>query len=228
MTRFVPAAILGASLLATTSALAAPERIRGTLEKVGPDSLVIQETDGSTVTVSTAGSTRYAAVVPSSLDAIKPNDFIGTATKGPKGFMVALELVIFPDAMRGAGEGQYGWDPLPDTTMRHAGGSTTSSTMTNGSVTAASPAGAARTSTSMTNGTVASDSTTAAGRTITVSYDGKSSTIIVPPTATIVRFEPGASSLAETGRKVFVVADGASQPASAKFVAVGQGVTPPM
>ena len=230
MTPRVLAALVGVPvLLAAAPALAATDRIRGTIEKVTPSGLVIDQRDGGTITVATTGATKYASVVPSSLDAIRKNDFIGTAPKGPKNFMVALELVIFPNSMRGAGEGQYGWDQLPDTTMRHASSSTTSSTMTNGSVAAASPVGAGRTNTRMTTGTVAAGHGGAAGRTITVTYDGgQSSTILVPPTATIVRFEPGAASLAETGAKVFIKADGAANPPTAQFVAVGKGITPPM
>ena len=228
MTRRVLAALVGVPvLLAATSSLAAPDRIRGTIEKVTPGGLVIDQRDGGTITVATNDATKYADVVKSSLGAIRKDDYIGTATKGPKNFMVALELVIFPDAMRGAGEGQYGWDPLPDTTMRHASG-TTSSTMTNGSVSMASPA-ASRTHTSMTNGTVSAGHAGAGGRTITVTYDGgQSSTILVPPTATIVRFEAADASAAMPGAKVFIKADGTATPPTAQFVAVGKGVTPPM
>ena len=230
MTRRVLAALIGVpTLLAATSALASPDRIRGTIEKVTPTGLVIDERDGGTITVATNGATKYASVVPSNLDAIRKDDFIGTATKGPKSFMVALELVIFPNSMRGAGEGQYGWDQLPDNTMRHSSSSTTSSTMTNGSVSVASPVGGGRTKTRMTNGTVSAGHAGAGGRTITVTYDGgQSSTILVPPTATIVRFEPGEASLAATGAKVFIKADGSANPPTAQFVAVGKGVTPPM
>ena len=230
MNRPAFAALVGIpALLAATSALAAPDRIRGTIETVTPDGLVIEQRDGGTITISTSGATKYADVVPSSLDAIHKNDFIGTATKGPKSFMVALELVIFPGSMRGAGEGQYGWDKLPDTTMRHAAAATTSSTMTNGSVSAASPVGAPRAKTQMTNGTVSAGQATAGGRTITVTYGGgQSSTILVPPTATIVRFEPGDRSVVKAGAQVFIKADGSANPPAAQFVAVGDGIAPPM
>ncbi len=230
MKRRAIAALVGIpALLAATSSLAAPDRIRGTIEKVTPDGLVIDQRDGGTITVSTSGATKYADVVPSSLDAIQTNDFIGTATKGPKTFMVALELVIFPSSMRGTGEGQYGWDKLPDTTMRNASSATTSSTMTNGSISATSPVGASRMKTQMTNGTVSAGQTTAGGRTITVAYGGgQSSTILVPPTATIVRFQPGDRSVAKPGAKVFIKADDSANPPTAQFVAVGDGITPPM
>ncbi len=230
MNRRLIATLVGApALLAATAALAAPERIRGTIEKASAGTLVIQERDGGTITVGTDPSTKYASVVPSSLGAIRKSDFIGTATKGSGDFMVALEVVIFPNSMRGTGEGQYPWDQLSDSTRRQAAGSTTASTMTNGSITATAPTGASRVSTEMTNGTVSAGHKSSAGRTITVDYGGgKSSSIIVPPTAVVVRFVPATATIAAPGGKVFVVANGAGATPTAKFVAVGKGVTPPM
>lgn len=227
MRLLLAAATLAPALLAAATALAAPDRIRGTVVRSTPSTLVVASSDGGDVTVALNDATKYAAVVPSNLDAIRPGDFVGTATKGPDSFMVALELVIFPASMKGAGEGHYGWDPLPDNTQH--GAETTASSMTNGSVRSATPAGGTTTSTSMTNGTVRSGNASGGGRTLVLTYDNnKSSTVLVPPTATIVRFVPGTAALVRPGAKVFVKADGSGATPTGQFVAVGQGIAPPM
>jgi hypothetical protein len=103
------------ALLAATPAFAdAPPRVRGVVMGVNNDSIAVKQRDGSTVTLKTGADTAYAYVVPSSLDAIKVDDFVGTAVKGPINAMVAVELVIIPESMRAGRISYYGWDPLPD------------------------------------------------------------------------------------------------------------------
>ncbi len=218
-----------AALGMASAAVAAPslQRVRGVIELVSGDTLTLRQADGQEARIALGADTKYASVVAASLADLKPGDFIGTATKGPAGSLMALELVIFPESMRGMGEGQYPWDALPDST---AGGGSTASTMTNGNVVSASAAAAApQVQTTMTNGSVTAGSGGAGGKRITVSYDGKSSEIMVPPSATIVRFVPGGRSLAVAGGKAFVVAKSGGGTLDAAFVAVGKdGVTPPM
>ncbi len=221
--------ILAPLMLAAGTAIAsaAPTRIRGTIETMAPDHVVIASRDGGDVTLALAG-TKFAQVVPSSLGSIAKGDFIGTATKGPPNAMVALEVVIFPESMRGTGEGNYPWDSIPDTTLAHPVAKT-SSTMTNGNVDAAQPMSAtAKSNSSMTNGTVSAGENASAGRSITVSYHGGSVHVLVPPTAPVVAFQPGNQALLHTGAKVFVVATGTPDHLTARFIAVGHGITPPM
>ena len=46
---------------------------------------------------------------------------IGTAAvPRSDGKLTALEVVVFPEAMRGTGEGHYGWDLAPESTMTNA------------------------------------------------------------------------------------------------------------
>lgn len=215
------------ALLLSTQALAAtpPVRVRGTISAVNGNDLVVAERDGSTATISLDGETKYAGVVKADLSDIGKGDFIGTATKGPKNFMVALEVTIFPSSMKGMGEGQYPWDKLPDDTANGSGD--TSSTMTNGSITNEKKVHS-KTDSTMTNGTVSSSSDQQT-RTITVSYNGKDQKVIVPPTAQVVKLQAGEKSLAVKDAKVFILATGTPDHMTAKFVAVGQdGVTPPM
>jgi hypothetical protein len=215
------------TLLAATPALAeAPPRVRGVTIGVDNDSITVRERDGSTVTLKTGADTAYAYVVPSSLDAIKVNDFVGTAVKGPMKSMVAVELVIIPESMRAGRISYYGWDPLPDLAARQTSG-TTATSMTNGLVSDVSPAPGVPTNTDITNGIVAAENGGAAGLTLTVSFDGgsKSFRITVPPGAPITRFEVADRSAVAIGSSVFIKTNPGNQ---AGLVAVGKGVTPPM
>jgi hypothetical protein len=215
------------ALLAATPAFAeAPPRIRGVAIAVNNDSITVKERDGSTVTLKTDADTAYAYVVPSSLDAIKVNDFVGTAVKGPMKSMVAVELVIIPESMRAGRISYYGWDPLPDPTVGQTS-DTTATSMTNGLLSNVSPAPRKITNTNMTNGIVSAENGDAAGLTLTVSYDGgsKSFRITVPPTAPITRFEVADRSAVAIGSGVFIKTNPGNQ---AGLVTVGRGVTPPM
>jgi hypothetical protein len=226
--------LLGLALAATTvlaaPALAAPEhvRVRGTVTAVSSDMMKVKTSAGDEQTVMLDGNTHYLAVVKSSLDHIEKDSFIGTATKSVGDRMIALEVVIFPPAMKGAGEGHYGWDKIPDTTL--AGGASTSSTMTNGTVATVRPSGGApAVNSTMTNGTVASAATRGSAKTLTVTYKGGEQTILVPPTAPIVSFRPGTMAEVKDGDTVFVNATEDGGKITANAVAVGtDGVKPPM
>jgi hypothetical protein len=110
-----------AALLAIAPAFgeAAPARVRGTITAIYDGSITVKEPDGRTVTLKTGPYTMYADVVPSSLDAIKVNTFVGSAVKGPLNSMVAVELAIIPEDMRAGRISLYSWDPLPDPTAKH-------------------------------------------------------------------------------------------------------------
>ena len=222
-------------MLAATAAFAIPamaatqsERIRGTIESVDQNNVTAQTSQGDKVTVTLTDATKYVTVVKSSLSNVEKGSFIGTATKGSGNFLVALEVVIFPPSMRGTGEGHYGWDTLPDTTM--AGGSGVASSMTNGTVTAASSGGlGAKVNTTMTNGNVQSASEQGGAKRITVTYNGGQQTILVPPTAPIVAFQPAERSAVTMGAHVFIRASEGGDHPTADLVAVGKdGLTPPM
>ncbi len=219
-------ALTAASLLALAAAAsAAPtmQRMRGTVESITDSTLTIKTADGKSAALMIGGDTKYVTVVPSSLDAIKDGVFIGTATKGEP--PVALEVVLFPEAMRGTGEGHYDWDEIADTT---AGGKTVKSAMTNGTVKAS--AAKPMVKSAMTNGTVKSGTAAGGGKTLTVTYSGgQSLEIAVPPSAPIVMFAPAEKSTMKPGDKVFlgVAVDGDKR--DVKRVAFGKdGLTPPM
>lgn len=219
--------------LAATTALASPamaagqaQRIRGTIEAVNASGIVVQTPQGK-VDVALTDATKYVNVVKSSLSNVAPGSFIGTAAKGSGSFLVALEVVVFPASMRGSGEGHYDWDPLTDTTL--AGGTQVASSMTNGTVETASSPPASQVHTTMTNGNIQSASDQDGAKRITVTYDGGKQTILVPPTAPIVTFEPADHTAAMTGAHVFIRLSQDDSKVTANLVAVGKdGLTPPM
>jgi hypothetical protein len=226
--------LLGLTLAATAvlsiSSIAAPERarIRGTVSSVSPDTLVVHTTSGEDVPIMLGSGTKYLQVEKASLGDIDKDSYIGTATKSVGSMLVALEVVIFPPAMRGTGDGHYAWDTLPDTTV--SGGGKTTSMMTNGNVAAvATSAQAPAVNSTMTNGNVAATSSKDGTKELTVAYKDGQQTIIVPPTAPIVTFKPGTMSDVTKGANVFVNATKDEGKITAAAVAVGMnGVKPPM
>lgn len=202
-----------------------PERIRGTVEAVDAGAMTVRTIDGTTATLILTKDTKVVAVAKSSLDAITPGSFVGTATKGddpPR----ALEVHIFPESMRGTGEGHRDWDTIPDTL---AGTGRAKSAMTNGTVKAAA-APAPRVKSAMTNGTVAKSAAAGGDQTLTLTYgDGGSKTVAVSPQTPIVAYEPTDQSAIRSGAKVMVLAERDGDKVTAVRAMVGKdGVTPPM
>jgi hypothetical protein len=102
-----------ATVLISASAFAdgTPARVRGTVVSLDGSKLVVHAKDGSDVTVNLADNFATLAVVKSSLADIKEGTFIGTATvTQPDSSLRSQEVVVFPDKMRGTGEGHYPWD----------------------------------------------------------------------------------------------------------------------
>jgi hypothetical protein len=97
--------MLGAAAYAQT-----PARVRGAVESLEGSTLTVKSRDGQDVKVTLAPDWRAVAVLAADRDAIKPGVFIGTAAMGPESDLKAVEVVVFPEAMRGTAEGHYGWD----------------------------------------------------------------------------------------------------------------------
>jgi hypothetical protein len=96
-------------------------RVRGVIESVDGSTLHVKSREGAMVTVKLADNVGVSAVVKASLADIKPNSYVGIAAipqgSGPQ---KALEVLIFPEAMRGANEGHSAWDLMPESTMTNA------------------------------------------------------------------------------------------------------------
>ena len=221
----------GATPTPTASATPTATRVRGTVATIAPTALTVQTYDGQSATVPLDAKTGYAWVVKSDLSSLKKGDFIGTATSGPDTAMTALEVVIFPEAMRGTGEGHYGWD-TPGVVASAGGGAGatnsmtngTVSSMTNGTVTGNAMTNGTVTQSSMTNGTVSGTAGKPGETHLTVSYKGGTAQVLVPAGTPIVRFEPTQQAVLAKGQKVFAVfPPDAGDKAAAKFVAIGKG-----
>jgi len=115
---------LAATLLVSASALAAegtPVRVRGTVVSLDGSKLVVKAKDGKDVTVNLADNFAALAVVKSSMADIKEGTFIGTATvTQPDTSLKSVEVVVFPEKMRGTAEGHYPWDLGPSSMMTNA------------------------------------------------------------------------------------------------------------
>jgi hypothetical protein len=107
--------------LAGTAAAQTPVRVRGAVEALDGSQLTVKSREGELVKIKLADNFAVAQVVPTALDSVKPGSFIGTAAlKQPDGSLVALEVLVFPEAMRGTGEGSYPWDLQPESSMTNA------------------------------------------------------------------------------------------------------------
>jgi hypothetical protein len=223
---FVAAAGLS---IAAINAVAAPEheRLRGTVSAVTANELTLGTATGE-VSMSLDGKTVYLAAARSDLNHIATDSYIGVATKDVGGKLVALDVLIFPPALKGAAEGHFNWDRLPDTTL--ASDAHAASNMTNGSVAAVAQSGSAATANStMTNGSVAAASGSGGARQLTVTYKGGRQVVLVPPTAPVVTLQIGAVSDIKPGDAVFVNAVAEGGKTSAGLIIFGaKGVLPPI
>jgi len=118
------AALLAAPLVCAQIALAQdspPVRIRGTVERVDGATYLVKARDGVELKLTIADNAQIAGIIKASLSDIKQNSFVGvTAMPQPDGSLNAVEVHIFPEAMRGTGEGHYPWHLQPQNTMTNA------------------------------------------------------------------------------------------------------------
>ena len=117
------AAVGGFVLVFVASATWAQEtvRVRGTIEDVEGQTLVVKSRDGSDVKVALADNAAVVGITNASLSDIKPGAFVGvTGMPQVDGSQKAVEVHIFPEAMRGTGEGHRPWDLRPQSTMTNA------------------------------------------------------------------------------------------------------------
>jgi hypothetical protein len=96
-------------------------RIRGTIESVDGDVYVVKNRDGAEMKVAMTDKPLFVAIVKSTMADIKPGMFVGsTGMTQTDGSQKAIEVHIFPESMRGTGEGHYDWDLKPNTKMTNA------------------------------------------------------------------------------------------------------------
>ena len=193
-------------LLATSASFAqqqaAPVRVRGTVEAVDGPLLTVKSRDGQTLKVKTPDNVAVRGVAKASLSDVKQNSFIGvTGMPQADGSQKAVEIHIFPEALRGTGEGHRPWDLMPNSTMTNA----------------------AVAQIMQTRGVQ--------GNELTLKYKDGEKKIFVEPNTTIVTYLPGDKSELKPGAKIFIAAankkdDGTLEAAA---ISVGRdGITPPM
>ncbi|MHC2456575.1 hypothetical protein ACVMIX_003216 [Rhizobium leguminosarum] len=132
----LPALLLGLTAIASTALPAAPVHaedqkaedqkpeqihVRGSIVNYSGSILKVKTREGETVDVTLADGWKLASVANAAVTDIKPGDFVGIASlPSAGGGDGALEVLIFPPAMKGAGEGSYGWDLKPNSSMTNA------------------------------------------------------------------------------------------------------------
>ena len=165
--------------------------VLGTVRELSGSKLTVAAADGTTTEVQLAPDTVISAQTKASFADIKPHDFIASAgVLGADGKTHAQEVRIFPESMRGVGEGHRPM-ALPNQTMTNA---------TVASVSA--PAKAAPSAGSMTNATVSK----IAGGMLTTSYPGGSTAIVVDPETPVWSVQTVDRSRLVPGTKILVFA----------------------
>ena len=111
------------ALMCTALPVSAQEtvRVRGTIERVEGPIFVVKNRDGAEVKLTVTDNPLFVAIVKSTMADIKPGMFVGsTGMTQPDGSQKAIEVHIFPESMRGTGEGHYDWDLKPQSKMTNA------------------------------------------------------------------------------------------------------------
>jgi hypothetical protein len=203
---FATAGIFALSSIAIQAA--PPLNVRGTITSVDGNTVEIKERGGEPAKIQLADNAKIVAVEKARLSDIKPGTFIGTAaTPRTDGTLQATEIHIFPESMRGTGEGNRDWDLAPK------------SSMTNGTV-AQKPDKVAKNKVNKV-----------AGNNLTVEYDGGTKVVTATPSTVVVSLVPGDRSELKPNAQVFIPgatknADGVLE---ANRITVGKnGVPPPM
>ena len=193
-----------------------PQKITGDVVALDGATLRLSSV-GQTVDVVLGDKVRISARTPASLSSIEPGSFIGTtAVPQPDGTLLASEVHIFSESMRGTGEGHR---PMP---------SPPGATMTNATVSSVTPQAATRNT--MTNATVSAVGATTQGRTLKLTYNGGEKTVVVPSDAVVFGTDVGSRDLLVPGAHVVVYATPQTGGAlAAERVSVGKdGYVPTM
>ena len=202
--------VLAGALLAHAQTPA--QRIRGNVVSLEGSTLQVRTAQGATVALGLADNVRLVAVSRAERSAIAPGVFLGTtAVPQPDGTLAASEVHIFPESMRGTGEGHRPMDSLPGNTM------------TNATVAGVSGSGGA----TMTNATVAGVAT---GQRLILQYKGGEKIVTLGADVPIVFLEPAYRGMLVPGAHVVLTATTLENgKLRADRITVGKdGTVPPM
>jgi hypothetical protein len=192
----VSSVAFGCSRKSDTSAITP---VRGKLVSVSDSVLTVASANGE-VRVALLRPVHVYTRQPAQLSRVAEGSFVGvTSVPQPDGTQRATEIHIFPEELRGTGEGSYlmqqGAEGNRD---RMSNGTVGGSRMTNGAASRMTNGAASR----MTNGAAGGQS----GGTLTVSYNGGSQTITIPSDVTVTAIVPTQTKLA-AGENVVALAD---------------------
>ena len=198
--RALGAAAIALSLAATAALAQQPGRIRGQIEKVDGDMLVLKTRDGAMLNVKLDEKARVSALVKATLADIKTDSFIGIAgVPQPDGSIQAFSIHLFLPAQRGVVPDRHGpWDARPNSTM--------------------------------TNAYVENVVTGKDGDTLMVKYKDGEKKIIVTKDTVIAAAAPGSKDELKAGAQIIIFGWDKQSDGSvlAKVMYVGRNVTPAM
>jgi hypothetical protein len=121
MNRVLSAVLVTILSSAALAQAPAPVRIRGTVEKMDGNMMTVKARNGETVQVKLADNYTVTGIAKASVNDVGSGKYIGTTTVGERnGALVAEEIHIFPESMRGTGEGHRDWDLRPNSKMTNA------------------------------------------------------------------------------------------------------------
>jgi hypothetical protein len=197
-----PGAMAPATPPAPAANAAPTVRIRGTVVFADAKSIIVKDRGGEVVSLARAPEMPVSEVYRIRLADIKPGSYVGTAAMPqPDGTQRAREVLVFPEAARGTGEGHFPWDLEPQSTMTNA--------------TVADMA--------------AAPSNVRGGQRMRLSYKGGEKVVVVPADVPVVTFRPGDESLLVPGARVLVNAQERNgMPTALRVLAGKNGFVPPM
>jgi hypothetical protein len=178
--RILTTAAFATALAVTAASAQQTQRVRGTIEKVDGNTLLVKGPDGAPATVSLADNAVIVGVLKATIADIKEGSYIGSgALPQPDGTQKAVEVHIFAESQRGTGDGHRGnWDGTP-----YGAGIGT-----------------------MTNGAAGQAVSSVDGPVITVKYKDGEKKVVVGPNVPIVRYEVGDKSELKPGAAISIVA----------------------
>jgi len=184
-----------ACLCASASAQTATQRLRGQIENVNGDELALKSDSSQRVAVKLAENVLITTRAPSHVGAISQGAFIGTtAIPQPDGTLSAVEVHVFPESMRGVGEGHRPMERQPG------------STMTNATVTSVTPGPKSSPRSTMTNATVAKVSPAKGTRRVTLKYKEGEKTVVIPDSVPVTIMGLGDKTSLVPGAHVAITA----------------------
>jgi hypothetical protein len=174
--RILTAAAFAAAIAVTSASAQQTQRVKGTIEKVDGNTLLIKGPDGAPVTLTLADNALIVGVVKATIADIKEGSYIGSgALPQPDGTQKAVEVHIFAESQRGTGDGhRTNWDGAPGGTM--------------------------------TNGAVGQSVSSVDGPVVTVKYKDGEKKVVVGPNVPIVRYEVGDKTELKAGAAVSAAA----------------------